>query len=280
VITRRTFLRYTRNATIAAGGVGLYAWRVEPEWLEVVRRPLPIAHLPPTLTGCTLLQLSDVHAGDVDDEYLIESFQELAALRPDIVVMTGDFVSYHRDVFEQLSRVYAHFPNGRLATLAVLGNHDYGPRWSRPDVALQIVDRLKPRGIRVLRNEIADVEGLQIGGLDDYWGRQFDATRVIPRLLPDRAALVLSHNPDTVDLHGWDGYRGWILSGHTHGGQCRPPFLPPPILPVQNKRYTSGEFELSGGRTLYISRGIGNIMRVRFNVRPEATLFELRPARS
>jgi predicted MPP superfamily phosphohydrolase len=86
---------------------------------------------------------------------------------------------------------------------------------------------------------------------------------------------VLSHNPDTVDEPGWGRYAGWILAGHTHGGQCKPPFLPPPLLPVRNRRYTAGEFTLSGGRRMYISRGIGHLQRVRFNVRPEVTVFHL-----
>jgi predicted MPP superfamily phosphohydrolase len=88
-------------------------------------------------------------------------------------------------------------------------------------------------------------------------------------------AIVLSHNPDTVDLPVWDGYEGWILSGHTHGGQCKAPFLPPPLLPVRNRLYTSGEFSLTGNRRLYISRGVGHLIRIRMNVRPEVTLFEL-----
>jgi predicted MPP superfamily phosphohydrolase len=73
----------------------------------------------------------------------------------------------------------------------------------------------------------------------------------------------------------WDGYEGWILSGHTHGGQCKPPFLPPPLLPVRNRAYTSGEFALAGNRRMYISRGVGHLIRVRFGARPEVVLFEL-----
>jgi hypothetical protein len=69
-----------------------------------------------------------------------------------------------------------------------------------------------------------------------------------------------------------------VLSGHTHGGQCKPPFLPPPLLPVENRRYTCGEFDLAGDRMLYISRGVGHLLQVRVNVRPEITLFELQPA--
>ena len=87
--------------------------------------------------------------------------------------------------------------------------------------------------------------------------------------------MALSHNPDTADRPVWGGMRGWILAGHTHGGQCRPPFLPPPILPVRNKRYSSGAFDVGPGRTMYVNRGLGYMLRVRFNARPELTLFTL-----
>ena len=97
-------------------------------------------------------------------------------------------------------------------------------------------------------------------------------------LKPGEPTLVLCHNPDACDLNVWAGYQGWILAGHTHGGQCKPPFLPAPLLPVRNRRYTAGAFELTGNRQLYISRGIGHLQRVRFNVRPEVTVFTLRPA--
>jgi hypothetical protein len=86
---------------------------------------------------------------------------------------------------------------------------------------------------------------------------------------------MLCHNPDVVDQPVWNGYQGWILAGHTHGGQVRPPFLPPPVLPVENKLYTSGAFDLGDGRFLYINRGLGSTMSVRFNARPEVTIFTL-----
>jgi predicted MPP superfamily phosphohydrolase len=104
-----------------------------------------------------------------------------------------------------------------------------------------------------------------------------DARRAFDRR-SSRAAIALCHNPDGADALEWGDYRGWILAGHTHGGQCRPPFLPPPLLPVRNRRYAAGEVGAPGGRTLYISRGVGYYLHVRFNVRPEVTLFTLRPA--
>jgi hypothetical protein len=85
----------------------------------------------------------------------------------------------------------------------------------------------------------------------------------------------LSHNPDVQDLPIWNGVRAWVLAGHTHGGQVKPPFLTPPILPVKNKRYTAGTFDVGPGRTMYINRGLGFLVQVRFDVRPELTLFTL-----
>ncbi|MFT6811056.1 MAG: putative MPP superfamily phosphohydrolase [Saprospiraceae bacterium] len=90
-----------------------------------------------------------------------------------------------------------------------------------------------------------------------------------------KANLVLCHNPDVCDLNVWNNYKGWILSGHTHGGQCKLPFLNPPVLPVKNGRYTSGEIDLRDGRMLYINRALGHLLQARFDVRPEITVFEL-----
>jgi len=277
-MSRRSFLSaaVTAGAATGAAALGFYTRRVEPHWLELVIRTLPVRHLPRCLEGRTLVQISDVHVGaQVDDEYLVDTFCRVAALRPDIVVLTGDFISHHDHVLDQVSAVYRHFPNGCLATLAVLGNHDYGPGWSDPELARALVEAVARFGITVLRNEIRDVEGLQIVGLDDWWAGRFHPAQAFARHDLRRAAVVLSHNPDTVDLPGWNGYEGWVLSGHTHGGQCKPPFLPAPLLPVRNKRYTSGEFAVSGNRRLYISRGVGHLLQVRFNARPEVTVFTL-----
>ena len=279
MLTRRRLVQLGAGALISGAATSLYTWRIEPHHLQILHRKLPLRHLPSRLAGRTLVQLSDVHVGPrVDDEYVTATFRRVAALAPDIVVITGDFSSYHPQVFDQVSTVYRHLPAGKMATLGILGNHDYGPAWRHPEIAQRIVDRVTERGVSVLRNQTHEVEGLQIVGFDDLWAKRFSPEQQLAALDHSRASLVLTHNPDTVDLPGWERYQGWILAGHTHGGQCKPPFLPPPLLPVQNRRYTSGEFGLSGDRRLYISRGIGHLLRVRFNVRPEVTAFELRPA--
>ena len=132
-------------------------------------------------------------------------------------------------------------------------------------------------GVRVLRNEGTTVRGLDVIGVDDLWARRADP-RLALRGRTSEAAIALCHNPDAQDELPWDDYRGWVLAGHTHGGQCKPPFLPPPMLPVRNKRYAAGEVAVPGGRRLYINRGLGHLLQVRFNVRPEITAFTLRVA--
>jgi hypothetical protein len=274
MITRRRFLQMS---AVAAGlGVGVYTWRWEPHWLEVVERPLPVAHLPEPLIGSRIVQLSDLHIGrQVDDAYLIRTFDRVKDLSPDIVVYTGDFITYDAGFFEHARRMFAHLPLGQRATLGVLGNHDYGHGWSDRDVADQVVALAAAAGVRMLRNEITEISGLQIAGMDDLWAGRSDPEKALACLKPDTGALVLSHNPDAADLPGWGTYQGWILSGHTHGGQCKPPFFAPPSLPVENRRYTAGEFLLAGNRRMYINRGVGYTLRVRFNARPEVTVFQL-----
>jgi predicted MPP superfamily phosphohydrolase len=278
--TRRRFLVQGLGATASlAAAAGLYAWRVEPHWVEFVERALPIADLPAALAGRTLVQLSDLHVGPrVDDDYVVGVFDRVRALAPDIVVFTGDFTEPYDGFLTQARDVYRRAPHGRLASVGIFGNHDYGPGWRHPEFAAALQPVLADLGIRVLRNEVMPVAGLDIIGLDDWWGKQFRPADALAYRDATTPALVLTHNPDTVDMDGWFGYQGWILCGHTHGGQCKPPFLPPPLLPVRNRRYTNGEFALEGGRRLYISRGVGHTMMVRFNVRPEVTVFTLQRA--
>lgn len=284
-MNRREFLRRTWIASAASAvGVGGYAWRIEPHWVEFVERDLPVAALPAALDGARLMQFSDLHVGpSVDDDYLIGAFGRASAYKPDVVVMTGDFLSYRHargeSQFAQLRDVLAHFPNGRLATVGILGNHDYGRGWGEPLVAARIVREAERAGVRVLRNQVATVQGLDIVGMDDLWARRANPAEALGHRASD-AAVALCHNPDALDRLPWNGYRGWVLAGHTHGGQCKPPFLPPPILPVRNRRYTAGEIALADGRRLYINRALGHLLHVRFNVRPEITVFTLRAGAS
>ncbi|MTI87519.1 MAG: phosphoesterase [Balneolaceae bacterium] len=275
---RKSFLRKTILGTVGVGLMGgIYSWQIEPFWVQFMHHKMSIQHLPEKLEGKTLMQISDLHIGNrFDYQYIIDSFKKAGTLNPDIVVYTGDYVTFENDEqYQQLNEVLHHAVKGRLGTVAILGNHDYGKNWSDKYVANQISRQLEESGITVLRNAQVEIEGLNITGLDDLWGLNFNPDHVMNEIDPTQANLMLCHNPDVCDLDIWNDYKGWVLAGHTHGGQFKPPFLPPPLLPVQNKKYTAGIIDLGDGRTLYINRAIGHLLQIRFNMRPEITVFKL-----
>jgi hypothetical protein len=238
---------------------------------------LPIRGLPKEIEGRTLAHISDLHIGPrVDDDYIMESFRRVKEVSPDFVVFTGDWITYRGpNQFDQLRRVIGHMPHGRLGTVGILGNHDYGFNWRMLDVAQHVTEIVRHAGVTLLRNEAAVIGGIQFIGIDDLWSPCFDPGYTLDKKGRDASTLVLCHNPDAADKSIWGPYHGWILAGHTHGGQCKPPFLPPPLLPVKNRRYVAGEIELTGNRRMYISRGVGHLLQVRFNVRPEIAIFRL-----
>ena len=275
---RRKFIKNTLLTTFGVGTLSaLYSWKIEPFWLEFTKVKMPIKNLPNHLIGKTLMQISDIHVGNrFDYKYIIDSFKKAQQLQPDFVAYTGDYVSYeNEEQFKQLDEVLKNIVKGKVGTVGILGNHDYGKNWSEQIVANNITNLLEKSGVQVLSNQQTEVNGLNFIGFDDYWGLNFNPEKAMQNFNPELANIVLCHNPDVCDLGVWKNYQGWILSGHTHGGQCKAPFLPPFILPVKNKKYTSGKINLTNNRTLYINRALGHLWQVRFNVRPEITIFEL-----
>ena len=245
----------------------------------MVARPLPIQGLPAALDGARLVHFSDIHLGPrVADDYLLDTFRRVAALQPDIVVVTGDFTSDHGDVIDHTKRIYSHFPHGRLATVGTLGNHDYGRRLGR-------LGGTPPQ----LTATLGALRACTCSATKSWtWtASRSSAWTTCGRgcFQPSQALAAVEHAGTDAGPEPQSGYRGSAGLGALHrldpgratptAGSVKPPFLPPPMLPVQNRRYTAGEFELAGSRRLYISRGVGHILQVRFNVRPEVTVFEL-----
>ena len=180
--------------------------------------------------------------------------------------------------FEQIDKTLGmmrQLERSPLGTIAILGNHDYAIGWSRTKVADRLARGLGELGIRVLRNKLIVMDGLKVVGLDDLWSPRFGPQMIMPMVDHDQPSPVLCHNPDAADQPIWAGYRGWILCGHTHGGQCEPPLFRPSRLNMLNTRYAAGEIDLSDRRWMYINRGLGYLHRIRFNVRPEITAFTL-----
>jgi len=274
LITRRRFFAGT-CASLA--GTCFYANRIEPHRVTTVHRDLPITLLPRDLDGKLLVQISDLHIGPTRDEHLRSCFRMVEALNPELIVITGDFMT-SRDTEEvgHVGRLISELKAAPLGIVGILGNHDYGYMWKNTPIADTLADTLRESGVKLLRNECIDAGGLQIVGMDEVWANQFLPAAAFALADRNRATLALSHNPDTLDRSGWGNYRGWVLCGHTHGGQCKIPFFQPPFVPVDNPRYTSGEFDVGEGRRIYINRGLGYHRRIRFNVRPEITAFTLR----
>ncbi len=280
IFSRRGFLRLAGAGLVSAACLGGYAVGVEPHWVEVTHIDMPLERLPARWEGKRVVQISDLHVGpQVSNAYLLSAFETIDALAPDLLLITGDFQTAHAgervdDVWRVMRRM--RIPPG--GAYAVLGNHDFGRSWDNTLVGAALSERLSDCGIGVLRNQHRTIGGLAILGVDDLWSPTYDGRGALALIPKDSATIAMCHNPDGVDGREWSAFRGWVLSGHTHGGQCRPPFLPAPILPVINKRYTSGQYEIGPSRTLYVNRGLGYSYRLRFNARPEITVFTLRSA--
>lgn len=285
-INRRRFIQGTIFGFLGLGSTfAIDSWLIEPEWLDIVELDLNLKNLPQAFVGKRLIQISDLHCGRaVGQEYLWRCTQRINQLKPDIVVLTGDYITYDRSqsytnkVLQILGGI-----NSRYGVYACLGNHDYGiwTRWKNttPDVMNNFVDGLPRHNIQLLRNQSVavtiDDERIWMVGLGDLWAKDLHPARAFNAVPADEATIVLTHNPDSIE-HFENYSADAILCGHTHGGQVRLPLIGSPLLPIKNRQYDAGMFDFQG-KTLYVNRGIGRLGRFRFNCRPEITVFTLNP---
>ncbi len=278
LLSRRTLLKRAVKLSLLGGGLLGWTVLVEPHWLSISHLELSLPNLPEFWIGKRLVHISDLHVGRANTDYLLQSLEKVNKLQPDLLAITGDFVD-HTGGIELLSSVLAKLEPAKVGTVACLGNHDYGHRWLDVQSSDHVISIAKEHGIQVMRDSQTQLEGLSVFALDDFWSpRKKLSQELLKSADSNTAAICLCHNPDSYDNLDWSGFRGVVLSGHTHGGQCKPPFLPPPLLPVTNRRYTSGFIDLGPDQQMYINRGLGHTLRVRFNCRPEITVFTLRAA--
>ncbi len=265
--------------------------------LTIERIQVPIADLPIALKGTRLTQLSDFHFDGLrlSEKLLAQAITASNAAQPDLVTLTGDFVTDEPDAIYNLVP-WLQKLESRYGIYAVLGNHDNRYRRSRSIVTRALNDN----GIQVLWNQIAYPLGpnFALVGLADFWSSEFDPAPVMTQLEHTIPRIVLSHNPDSAaSLQRWR--IDLQLSGHTHGGQIALPGIGPLSLPlariykrmpksikrlmpvmrsyfgtVRHWEWVQGLYS-TANHPLYVNRGLGTYPPGRLFCPPEVTVITL-----
>lgn len=282
ISSRRQFLKIGAAVTTITPATALgYGTFWEPFQLAVREYSLPLKNLHPSFAGLRIAQITDTHYGPfISLNQIRDAVERANALKPDLVFLTGDYVLDSPNFIEDGLRPFKAL-TPRLATLAVLGNHDH---WEGADL---IRNQLRQQGARMMDNErlfltqsgeLVDTEPeeecLALCGLGDFWTDKMKFDDVLTGLRPTTPRLVLAHNPDSADVLPRSLRCDALFCGHTHGGQVNLPGVPN-MAPVQNKAYTGG---LCQGPTslVFVSRGVGmSVLPYRLNVPPEISLITL-----
>ncbi len=246
----------------------------EPFRLAIEHHVIHLKRLPAALDGLRIVQLSDIHHSPfTGTEQILRAIETTNNLRPDIIALTGDYVSHERGYAapcaEMLGRLRA-----RYGVYAVLGNHDH---WT--DAAL-IADLFRLAGIRVLVNEGMRFEqrgaSFWLAGVDDTMVGLEDLPLALAGSSEDEMKLLLAHNPIILRRAARAGV-DLVLSGHTHGGQ----------VTWRSERNASGRprrrllrgLGQRGDTQIYVTRGLGtSVLPIRYGCLPEVSLLELRKA--
>jgi uncharacterized protein len=257
-------------AGIGAAGIGgaLYSTLVEPRRPVLEHIVLRFANLPAQLSGLRIGVLGDLHLGHpFAEENTRWAVAQMVRERPELILITGDFVSYDHAIgsLQGLLRPL----QAPLGLFAVPGNHDYweGVNSVRAAVEPLGVRFLINRGERIVRNGAA----FYLAGIDDEWEGEADMRRALAGR-DGLFSILLAHAPDVADEAAELGV-DLQISGHTHGGHLRLPYLGPFALPFYGTRYPMGHLRV-GSTQVYVSRGLGGFP-LRLNCPPEATIVTL-----
>lgn len=284
-MNRRRFLAVSGASAVGGAlALGGYAGLVEPRRLQLTRHPAN-RRTSASQREVTVVQITDLHLRRVGGLHR-RMAARVNALRPDLVLITGDSVD-RRDRLGELASLLAML-DAATPKFAILGNWEH---WSGVDLG-ELADVYRRANGRLLVNESAVQEiggrAMRITGLDDLVGGRPDARRAFANGESADAHLLLAHCPEHRDLLSVapvaipadpppiDPARiTLMLSGHTHGGQVSVLGWAP-VVPRGSGRYLRGWFRDAGAPPLYVSRGIGtSMLPVRFGSTPEVAVFTL-----
>lgn len=272
MMNRRRFLKMACYGG-AAALLGSYPVLIERNLVQINHYRIPVPRLPRAFNGFRAIHLTDLHLGFLVSAAFVEKVIHTAnSLEPDMILCTGDYV-HARNSTNEIDAVWPMISrlSATHGVYSVLGNHDH---WADTERSLQWLQRSGQSVRHTCKPIYRGKERIIIGGTGDLWEDELKLDACFSASDQGDCRILLTHNPDAVDT-AFETPLSLIVSGHTHGGQVSIPFYGPPVLPVKNKRYTSGLIETEKGN-LFISKGIGwSIYPVRFNCRPEIAVLEL-----
>ena len=242
----------------------------EANSLTIERISIQLKRLPKKLEGLRIVHLSDVHHSPFTSlEHIARAVEISSSLKPDMFVLTGDFVSHETEYIQPVAQVLGTL-RSEFGTFACLGNHDH---WT--DAKL-VTDHLREANIKVLINEglrfTARDSTFWLCGVDDYMVGETDLRAALRGSFPDEMKLLLAHNPKIL-YRAARAQIDLMLSGHTHGGQIKLRDEEKRILP--NRKFASGLYRRKDTQ-VYITRGIGTVVvPMRYHCPPEISLIEL-----
>jgi hypothetical protein len=280
MISRRQFIKLGASALAGSAFAPVF---IDPYEAAVTHLNIRLERLPAAFHNLKVAQLSDIHFNAFHTRNHLARVVELAnGLKPDLVIVTGDFVSTSRPKDKNHWKAQEAWPCGEmlkgiqapLGCFAVLGNHDHQ---TNPEVVAQALNATGQ--IKVLQNRSTAIERdgarLWLAGIDDVTSGKADPDACLRRIPREECKIVAVHEPDFADQmrrHLVD----FQISGHSHGGQIRMPVLGPMYLPPMARKYPAGHYWF-GDFQLYTNRGIGMTgVPIRFLCPPEITLFTLK----
>jgi uncharacterized protein len=256
----------------------LAAWLAHWERAELLTPEIDIVihGLPPEFAGYRIALVTDLHRGPVVPAWWLERVADrVVELKPDLVVLGGDFVSHAKSDLRDLQPVLARYA-ALDGTMAVLGNHDH---WVGADAVAAVI---RGAGAEIMHNRHRLIRrgaaALAIGGVDDFTHGAVRPREALRDVAPDVPRVLISHNPDLIEYLPADLRVDLMLSGHTHNGQVHWPIIGPLTVPSQfGRRYMHG-LRRVGERWIYVSAGVGSsAMPLRLGNPPELPMLRLVP---